>query len=84
MAIMYHQMKYIPSENKYVITKLKPSRNIDTTKIEGVAKYSTNMWVGRRKQDLVDYAEKLKVDLIENYQKKLNMLINRSIEAKNG
>lgn len=64
----YHQMQYKPKENKYIISKLAPSKNMDTSKIDEVVKYSYNLWVAKRKQDLIDHAEEMKANKITQYK----------------
>lgn len=64
----YHQMQYKPKENKYIISKLAPSKNMDTSKIDEVMKYSYNLWVAKRKQDLIDHAEEMKANKITQYK----------------
>lgn len=81
MAIVYYQLNYESRKNSYVVKRLDKTKNIDTTKINGVYKYSKNLWIARRKQDLVDYAEKLKENLIKEYEEKLKKLNKRIIES---
>ncbi len=64
----YHQMQYKPKENKYIISKLAPSKNMDISKIDEVMKYSYNLWVAKRKQDLIDHAEEMKANKITQYK----------------
>lgn len=81
MAIVYHQMKFEPKENKYVVTKLAPGRNIDTSKIDSLMKLSQNLWAARRKQDLIDHAEEMKAAKINEYKEKISKLNKIRIEA---
>lgn len=64
----YHQMQYKPKENKYIISRLASNKNMDTSKIDEVMKYSYNLWVAKRKQDLIDYAEEMKANKITQYK----------------
>lgn len=81
MPIFYHQMRYIPNENKYVISRLEPKKNMDTTKLSGVAKYAPNLWVAKTKGELLEFAENMKSNLIAEHEQKLFKLKNRTIEA---
>ena len=81
MAIIYHQMKFEPKENKYVITKLAPGRNIDTSKIDSLTQFSQYLWVARRKQDLIDHAEEMKAAKITQCKERLLKLNKIKIEA---
>lgn len=81
MAIIYHQMKFEPKENKYVVTKLAPGRNIDTSKIDSLMKLSHNLWAARRKQDLIDHAEEMKAAKITQCKERLLKLNKIKIEA---
>lgn len=77
---IYHQMKYESKENKYIISKLAPSRNMDTTKIDKVMKYSHNLWLAKRKQDLIDHAEEMKANKISEYKNMIRKINRRVIE----
>lgn len=81
MAIIYYQMNYESRKNRYVVKKLEKIKNIDTTKIDEVYRYSKNLWIARKKQDLVNYAEELKNGLIQEYEEKLKNLNKRVVEA---
>lgn len=81
MPIFYHQLKYIPNENKYVISRLEPKKNMDTTKLSGVAKYAPNLWVAKTKGELLEFAEEMKARLIAEHEEKLLKLKTRIIEA---
>lgn len=81
MPIFYHQMRYIPQENKYVISRLEPKKNMDTTKLGCVSKYAPNLWVAKTKSELLEFAEEMKARLIAEHEQKLLKLKTREIEA---
>lgn len=81
MPIFYHQMRYIPLENKYVISRLEYTKQLDTSKLCGVVQYGQHKWVARKKQDLIDFAEATKERIIKDYEEKIQKIQNRDIEV---
>lgn len=79
MPRIYHQMKYDTKDNKYIISKYAPGKNIDTTKMESIIEIKKNLWAARSKQILIDYAEEMKAEKISEYQNMIRRVSKRKI-----
>ena len=77
---MYFHMKYDSPTNQYIIKDLEELKGIDRKKMnDGVVKYGPNIWVGKNKKELADFAEEHAKELIDGYTKTIEKINKRTV-----
>jgi hypothetical protein len=76
-------MKYNTQTNEYIIGGLKVIKDIDTSKMnDGVTLFSSNTWVSKKKDPLIQFAEEHKEMKINECIAQLEKIKNRTITEK--
>ena len=76
-------MKYDTKSNEYIIGGLKVIKDIDTSKMnDGVTLFSSNTWVSKKKDPLIQFAEEHKEMKINECIAQLEKIKSRTIIEK--